>query len=113
MEDLGYVEQLVQTSQPRQAATEMQTMFSGRKVDKAIETECEVQIKYIPEAAFGIIKKRGERNEELLEVVNYDWRCSGLFQLLNKQYEEQAKVNGNFMENTTASLKLWKSDVYY
>ena len=57
-------------------------MFSGRKVDKAIETEVEVQIK-LPDAEFGIIKFKAERNEEMLEIVNYDWKMSGLFQLLN------------------------------
>lgn len=60
-------------------------------VDKAVETEKEVQLK-MSDAVFEKIKLRVERNEDSVELVNSDWQKSGLYKLLLKQYED-SKLN--------------------
>lgn len=69
-------------------SVQMETMYSGRKIDKCIETEKEIAIKGIPNMSYGVIEMSCEQDHDEPEYINYDWRSSGLYQFIRQQYDQ-------------------------
>lgn len=78
----------------------METIYSGKLVDKCIETEKEVQIlgvnkrkgeESLLKRVYEVIEMKGEWETEEAEYINYDWKQSGLYPLIKAQYDDNRK----------------------
>eukprot|EP00347_Sterkiella_histriomuscorum_P022374 403330710 len=101
-------EQIIQTINKEVRSVQMDTMFSGRKVDKCIETEKEIAIKGAPDMSYGIIEMSGELNHDEPEYFNYDWKLSGLYSLIRNQYDEMR--TGKDLLSSQKSLKFLRNN---
>ncbi|CDW91237.1 UNKNOWN [Stylonychia lemnae] len=81
-------EQILQTMKAEVRSIQMETLYSGKMVDAAIETEKEVDLRKRTDGSFGIIEMFAEQIENDQEYVNYDWKQSGLYELIQNQYDQ-------------------------